>query len=132
MTTFADICTSLGVGAAAANNNIGGPLQLTANYNAGGGGYQPSVVIDSNLQTTMHVTIYRDSWNGQGVVAQYGQAPLGPHGLHLTYTDQQTGNVRHVFYKYENGFLWCLTDGETPREKLTMQTLMQTLGSHLS
>jgi hypothetical protein len=131
---FQQICQSLGVGPATANSVVGGQLNLNAHYNAAGGGFPASVVIGNGPPPglgTMHVTIYQTSWDGQGVVPFYGAAPLGPCGLHLTYTDQSTQVVRHVFYKYENGFLWCLTDGETSREKMAMKTFMETLGTHL-
>ncbi len=105
---------------------------IRAVHNAGGGPAQESLVFElvNADPAGTHLTIYQNSWDEAGPVQAYGEADLGPKGLHLTYNIN--GAVRHVFAKMEtDGNIQFLTDDATDREMKTMKLLVGAISKHL-
>lgn len=129
MKTFTKIVQSLGLGNGAFRVTSGGIPDLTYRYNQAGAGFQASLVTELTNNPGSHVTIYQNTWDGQGNIPAYGEAPLGPHGVHVT-----NSNGQHVFFKIEDGLaLWQLSDNDPTlgRAEIFLNKILEQLGPHI-
>jgi hypothetical protein len=72
---------------------------LTYQVNGGGGGFEPALIFI--LNQAIHVTIYRNTWNGRATI---GGSTLGPYCLHVT------AGAYHWFRQYNHG-VWDFVPG---------------------
>ncbi len=87
-------------------NNLPSSIPASGSYpslqcqvNQGGNGFEPLILFI--LNQAVHVTIYRNTWNGQ---QQIGNSMLGPYCLHVT------AGAYHWFRQYSEG-VWDFVPG---------------------
>lgn len=110
-------------------NTIGDDPPLSCNFNAGGGGFQASIVAE--LNQGVHITIFQTSWDGTINIPDLGgeQVSIGPFCLHLT----AAGNDRWFLQYDEAQNRHWVTDYGTPNERVlkTLEAMLNTLEPYL-
>jgi hypothetical protein len=114
---------------------IGDIPTLQVNYNAGGGGYQTSLVF--SLNAGVHITIYETSWDDVYQVRDKDAIPgippemvaIGPYCLHLTAVDS---GERWFFQRLEGTWQLVTDYGDTKeRAQRTFEVMIAILGPFL-
>lgn len=129
MNNFAGVLASIGLGAGTFSVTSQGIPPLIYRYNAGGGGYSASIVIE--LNQGVHFTLYQTSWDGIVAIpdATGGPINVGPNCLHLT----AVGCDRWFFKILPHDKYEMITDHGTPSASAVkaFQTIHGDLKAHL-
>lgn len=102
---------------------------ISTRINAGGGGFEPSIIFE--LNPAVHITIFRNTWNGR---EQIGRDILGRYCLHMTVN--LAGNLaEHWYRQYVGGGSWDFvgTDNSpyTDRAAKSFEALMGAINGYL-